>query len=250
MKYVALCFTIVLFLSSDLFSQRRVFTHRPTATSRPTPQASGGRLGNRSLLPRMRQFRRLQNLGNSRRSFSRTQAPGQMKRSNRITSRPEFSRMTPADRSMQQRLASIDRMRDYAIESNNPGLLDRADYLERQVRSGSTRQRSTLARTFSRFPTAAQDQRDPRSFNTDGITGREFGQGISAKARELGREFGQFTAKQARELGREFGKSNADKTRLLEPLPEVPEEPADPPSEPTEPIDGGETTTVSSDSGV
>ena len=118
------------------------------------------------------------------------------------------------DRAFSQRLASIDRIRDRAVETGNVNLLNRADALEQSVRA---------ERRGKKLDSLANGNLVPNGRDKAVATGhsdwktnednRPYGQTISEMARELGSDFGSITSEQARQSGREFGQLNVDKTR-------------------------------------
>jgi hypothetical protein len=118
------------------------------------------------------------------------------------------------DRAFSQRLASIDRIRDRAVETGNVNLLNRADALEQAARDerrgkkwGPLENGNLLQNGRDRSMAAGHSDWKTNDNN------RPFGQTISEMARELGKDFGSITSEHARQSGREFGKLNVDKTR-------------------------------------
>ncbi len=218
---------------------------RANVPTRPSPQASGGRLNGRNIIPARRQNngqrgRPAVSPSSTRNAQSdRTSTVANERIASRSDS-PPIRQLTGPERALQQRLAAIDRMRDSAVETGNVILLERADELERMAREQHARMIGEQV-SPERLPAYNQDN-DPqsnrslesRSVGRPEVDRRGFGQAIAEQARTMGREFGQFTSEQARRLGRAFGQSNADKTRLLS--PPAPAEPAPVEPAPVEPI--------------
>ena len=209
---------------------------RPSLSKRPSPQASAGRASRRSLVPRLQRTDRQQLRPHRTRPVARPQssepqvpvAPGRTTKmpSHRPPSdRLPVRRVSGAERALQQRLASIDKMRDFAVQSGNLTLLDRADALERTAREQhahmlkQTAQRETPPiRPFDPAVRIADPTRDEQAryvvAERQESANRVYNRNLPEQAQTMGREFGQLTAEQARQLGRPFGQETANPNRL------------------------------------
>lgn len=216
----------------------RVTAGSPNAV-RPAPQTNAARIatptqsmkGSRGIQSRVDRMQRKTELGSLR--AVREQRMETRERSSRADRAPvpaiEASRINPltqigvapGQRALQERLASIERLRDIAIDRGDLQLLERADALESLAREehGNRFNVNQLGRDApaNALPMDLADRMDLRR-NTWGAIDADakeqpYGQVISGYARELGREWGQFNAEQAQSLGVEFGQLNREKLR-------------------------------------
>lgn len=177
-----------------------------TLGSRGLGQASGG-LNQLSRRPDVSTLSRGLEQRNLKSRKDDVRVAGQDRRSPNADARQSAP---PVIQMVNRQLASIERLRDQAIETGDLSLLERADLLEQQFRadvSGSQGRQAAMNAIKGWAIDPATGERIP------------FGQLVSRIARQSGREFGQFTSQQARELGSEFGQQNASKTRLFPELP-------------------------------
>lgn len=172
------------------------------------PQQGTGRLGEKKLL-KVGQDEHRGLLRRARGLFTRTRSretgkvadskPGKVATNipqRRGRSQPIIT--ARADRLLQKRLASIDQMRDLALENGNLKLLERADELETIARWQFDRRiRKTGQMGAAQIPEGADRDRP----------GKVFGRETAERARLGRREFGRATAETAREGGRESGDS-------------------------------------------
>lgn len=265
MRYFATLIALVLCLTSNLQAQRpgpanARGTSRPTPNARPTlpirpsPRASVGSVSRRGSLTRLRQLDRQRmglrdnrgpqvNRPQARATRSELRNPSvedqvpsdafsrlPSNRSSRNQRPPR--RVSGAEQALQQRLASIDKMRDFAVESGNMQLLDRADALERLAREqhGHMLQQIAQRDTTPSGPSGNPENVNgrPRADQTPYVMSQRQpaesripDRDLSQRPQVAGREFGQMTARQARELGRDFGQANAE-NRPLTPQQRLP----------------------------
>ena len=246
MKRTLACFAVLVMVGGSALAQRPGTSGavgRPSVagrgvgvSARPTFRTSGPRLSSGAGLAhrdaaQRRRVARSQNASERAATNNHEVRPSEQPGKHRIALPSKVVNMTGLERAFQQRLAAIDRMRDFAVESNSLALLERADALEQLTRQHHERLLTSPDHTAALRPAHLgpdQSTLPEAGLRTHDAKNQPYGHIVSENARTLGREFGQFTAQQARELGRDFGNANATKTRLFQP-------PVDPEPAPTEP---------------